>query len=128
MTRPNRDAEWLQNVLDAIGKVEWRTRGGRPLFDADDVLQDAIIRQVAIIGQAVKRLSEDVKRTYPDIPWREIAGMRDILVHDYNDVDLDIVWAVVEKDLPALKAVVQKALATEATTSPPPQPPRPPKS
>jgi len=128
MTRPNRDAEWLQNVLDAIGKVEWRTRGGRTLFDADDVLQDAIIRQVAIIGQAVKRLSEDVKRTYPDIPWREIAGMRDILVHDYNDVDLDIVWAVVEKDLPALKAVVQKALATEATTSPPPQPPRPPKS
>lgn len=107
---PQRDVEWLRDILEAIEKIEARVVGGRAAFDRDGVLQDAIVRQLQIIGQATKRLSEDFRVRYPDVPWREIAGMRDVLVHDYSRVDLNAVWNVVEKELPPLKKAVEAAL------------------
>ena len=70
---------------------------------ADRKTQDAVVRNLEIIGEAVKRLSPDLTGAHVDIPWRQIAGMRDKLIHDYFGVDLDLVWGVVEQELPALR-------------------------
>lgn len=72
--------------------------------------QDAVIRKLEIIGEAVKQLSDATKRSRPEIPWKQIAGMRDQLTHHYFGVDLALVWRVVERDLPALKAAVTALL------------------
>nr|WP_220681158.1 DUF86 domain-containing protein [Methanofollis formosanus] len=77
---------------------------------ASPMVQDAVIRNFEIIGEAVKQVSEKVKEKRPDVPWRAIAGLRDILIHRYMGVDLDAVWDVVEQDLPALKRAVTEIL------------------
>jgi uncharacterized protein with HEPN domain len=74
------------------------------------VLQDAIIRNFEVIGEAVKQLSPELLKQYDQVPWRRIAGFRDILTHDYMGVDLDEVWNVIENDLPQLKRTVQTML------------------
>ena len=75
--------------------------------------QDATIRKLQVIGQAVKNLSDNSKSRQPRIPWKQIAGLRDKVIHDYFGVNLDIVWGVVEKDLPQLRRAVD-ALLTDA--------------
>jgi uncharacterized protein with HEPN domain len=72
----------------------------------DRMRQDAVIRKLEIIGEAVKQLSDATRQRQPEIPWRQIAGMRDRLTHNYFGVDLVLVWRVVEHDLPALKVAV----------------------
>ena len=73
--------------------------------------QDAVLRKLEIIGQAVKNLSEKAKASQPQIPWKQIAGMRDKVIHDYFGVNLDIVWAVVENELPKLEIAISVLLA-----------------
>ena len=75
--------------------------------------QDAVARNFEIIGEATKRLSDKTKIARPDLPWRDIAGFRDVLIHNYMGVDLDEVWNAVENDLPALQRVVTELLAAE---------------
>ena len=106
------DLPYLRHILDAIGRVESYVSG----VDESDFLenaekQDAVIRQLQIIGEAVKRLSEELRAAYPDIPWREVAGMRDKLVHDYFGVDLQFVWITAAQDVPALKPQIERVLA-----------------
>jgi uncharacterized protein with HEPN domain len=72
--------------------------------------QDAVIRQLEIIGEATKRLSENLRAAHPDIPWRRIAGMRDVLIHDYLGVDLNAVWEATQKDIPGLKTRIEMIL------------------
>ena len=72
--------------------------------------QDAVVRNLEIIGEAVKRLSPDLTGAHSDVPWRQIAGMRDKLIHDYFGVDLDLVWAVVEQELPTLRTRIAAML------------------
>ncbi len=73
--------------------------------------QDAVIRNLEIIGEATKRLSTELKNMNPKIPWREIAGLRDVLIHDYMGVDVQVVWNVVTQDIPNLKSTVAQLLA-----------------
>lgn len=77
---------------------------------AERMRQDAVIRKLEIIGEAVKQLSNATKESRSEIPWKQIAGMRDRLTHGYFGVDLALVWRVVERDLPALKAAVMALL------------------
>jgi uncharacterized protein with HEPN domain len=77
----------------------------------DKMRQDALLRKLEIIGEAVKNLSGKSKQQQAYIPWREISGMRDRLTHDYFGVDLELVWATVDKDIPNLKAAIERLLA-----------------
>lgn len=104
------DRVYLGHILDAIHDIEQYASVGRDAFMSDKMRQDALIRKLEVIGEAVKNLSENAKQRRPEIPWRQIAGMRDRLTHDYFGVDLALVWVAVEKDLPSLKAAVASIL------------------
>lgn len=69
--------------------------------------QDAILRRITIIGEATKRLSKEFREQHPTIPWKEIAGMRDVITHDYDEVDLDEVWTVINENLPQLLSYIE---------------------
>ncbi len=94
---------YLNHMVDAIRAVERYIDGVTEAeFRANEMLQDAVIRQIQILGEACKRLSADLKEAHPDVPWRDIAGMRDKLVHDDFGVDVDMVWLTARDDLPEL--------------------------
>lgn len=105
-----RDVLFLKHVLAAIDDVRSFTSEGAAVFRVDRKTQSAVIRQLQIIGEAVKQLSAPLTLSEPGIPWRQIAGARDRLVHAYFNVDLDAVWSMVEQDLPALEENVQRML------------------
>jgi uncharacterized protein with HEPN domain len=79
-------------------------------FLEDRKTQSAVLHQLAVMGEAVKRMSQGFKEAHPQMPWRLVAGMRDVVIHEYNDVDLDEVWRVVEKDLPELIQLLEPLL------------------
>jgi len=81
------------------------------VFIGSPMAQDAVIRNFEVIGEAVKRIPESMKEERPDIPWRRIAGLRDVLIHQYMRVDLEAVWAIVRDDLPEFKQAVAEILA-----------------
>ena len=104
------DHAYLCHIMDFITKIESYATVGKEEFLAVSHWQDAIIRNLEIIGEATKRLSNPLKEQYPDIPWRNIAGLRDVLIHDYMGVDLESVWNVIENDLPVLKKHIRLIL------------------
>ena len=111
----NRDEIYLRHIADAGEKIGVYTSGGRVRFLAESHWQDAVIRQLEIIGEATKKLSETTRNQNPDIPWRRIAGMRDILIHDYFRVDLLAPWEVSQKEVPFLKRRVKELIDRSAT-------------
>jgi uncharacterized protein with HEPN domain len=104
------DRVYLDHIRDAISDIQEYASVGRDIFMTDRMRQDAVIRKIEIIGEAVKQLSSVTKDGRPEIPWKQIAGMRDRLTHHYFGVDLGLVWRVVERDLPVLKAAVATLL------------------
>jgi uncharacterized protein with HEPN domain len=99
----NTQRPYLLHALDAIDAVLEYTQDGRDAFFADRKTQDAVIRNIEVLGQAVKSLSAETRAHDDSIPWRQIAGMRDKLIHEYFGVDLALVWDVVERELPSLR-------------------------
>ena len=99
-----RDSEvYLEDILQAIGKIRKYTAGlTRNDLDQDEKTLDAVIRNLEIIGEAAKMVPESVRVSYPAIEWRKIAGLRDILAHQYFEVDLDIIWDIIQNKLPEL--------------------------
>jgi len=104
------DRLYLTHILECLDKIEQYAAVGRDAFDADPMRQDAIIRNFEIVGEATKRLSEEVRSLRPDISWREVAGFRDVLIHGYLGVDLNQVWNIIQNDMPALKDAVTELL------------------
>lgn len=102
---------YLHHILAAIDDIRTYTTDGEDVFMHDRMRQDAVVRKLEVIGEATKQLSDSVRQLRPRIPWREIAGMRDKMIHEYFGVNLTIVWAVVERDLPTLRQAAIDMLA-----------------
>lgn len=106
------DRIYLLHVRDAIRQIVEYTAIEKEAFFADRKTQDAVVRNLEIIGEAAKRVSPGLKAAHPDIAWKPIAGMRDKLIHDYFGVNVQLVWDAVERDLPALYEKVKDLLKT----------------
>ena len=103
------DAVRLQHMLDAAKKIaEFVKAKNRKDLDRDEKLAFALIRLLEIIGEAAKGVSDASRKSHPEIPWKEMTGTRDRLIHGYFDVDLDIVWQIVTVDIPKLVTVLEK--------------------
>jgi uncharacterized protein with HEPN domain len=99
---------YLDDIWDCITAIEEYSRSvEKDAFLADRKLQDAILRRLEVMGEAVKHLPDEFRERYPDVPWKRLAGLRDILIHEYFGVKMLRVWYMVQTDLPALKRAVQ---------------------
>jgi uncharacterized protein with HEPN domain len=103
----NRDKVYLLHIRDALAKIESYVAIGYDRFMADSHWQDAVIRQLEIVGEATKKLSPELKLRFPSVPWRQISGLRDVLIHDYMGVDLNAIWEITRQNLPELKSVIE---------------------
>lgn len=105
------ESVYLRHVLDAIIKIEEYIKSiDEVAFNENTLVQDGVIRQLEIIGKAVRHFSSEFRQMHNQLPWQDIAGMRDKLIHDYFGVDLDTVWLTVKEDIPFLKSGVLKIL------------------
>ena len=96
---------YIQHMLTSLKLIEKYLHGkSKDDFLSSEQLQDAVIRRLEIIGEAVKNLPEDIIKNHSDLPWKQIAGMRDILIHQYFGVDLELTWEVIQVELPVLKS------------------------
>jgi uncharacterized protein with HEPN domain len=105
------DRLFLIHVRESIGRIEEYTADGREAFFADTRTQDAVLRNLQTFSESTQRLSSDLKAAHPEVDWRGISGLRNILVHDYLGINLVRVWEIVEHDLPLLKRQVERLLA-----------------
>lgn len=108
------DRVFLRHIRDAIARIESYVSGGREAFLAQTIIQDAVIRNLEVIGEAVKNLSDGLRVRHPEGPRTRIAGMRDVLIHEYFGVRVETVWAAVQNRLPELKRHVESLLAAGA--------------
>ena len=101
---------YLSNIKECIERIEEYTKGGKEEFMQNKMIQDAVIRNFEIIGEATKRLSPELRSQYSDVPWQQMAGLRDVLIHDYLKVNLNLVWQIIEQNLSNLKRQVTAIL------------------
>ncbi len=105
---------FIKHIRDAIKLIEdFTSRYVQKNFLHDDLVQSAVVRQIEIMGEATKNISESFKKDYPKIPWSDLAGMRDKLIHGYFGVDFNRVWKVVREDVPKLKKQITEILEKE---------------
>jgi uncharacterized protein with HEPN domain len=109
--------ERVLDVLESIERIEKYEGSGRQEFERNELVQVWILHHLQILGEAVNALRPEFEQDHPEVPWAAIVGMRNILVHQYFEIDADIVWSVVESDLPRLKACFRAILETLPTPS-----------
>jgi len=112
-----KDVDRLCDVLEAIAAIERHAGPNRERFDGDELVRTWCLHHIEIIGEAVARVSDELRAKYPLAPWRDIVAMRNNLIHGYFDVDWEAVWAVVEHDIVPLKQAVDAILRTEGEGS-----------
>lgn len=100
------DAVYLRHIRECIRRIEEDIAGGRERFIASHTIQDAVLRNLQTMAEATQRLSDAAKATRPEVEWRSIAAFRNVLVHDYLGVDLQAIWDIVQRDVPALKRAI----------------------
>jgi uncharacterized protein with HEPN domain len=104
------DRARLEDIARALDRIQAETAGGKNAFDNDPKVQIWVLYHLQIIGEACRGLSESFRARFPDPVWRNAIGLRNILVHHYFEIDADLIWEVVERDLPPLREVVESAL------------------
>ena len=108
MTKRKPDV-YLQDILESIKQIEAYLKDvSEDQFYQNTEKQDAVMRRLEIIGEAVKHIPENIRKNNQDVPWRKIAGMRDIIIHEYFGITLSMVWVVTQRDLPDLKSKIQQ--------------------
>ena len=113
----SRDAIYLLDILEAARLAQTYVAGKTfDDFAQDMQCQDAVIRRLEIIGEAARRLSDETRQSLPAIPFNTIADMRNLLIHEYDDVDLSIVWDTIQNDLPPLITTLEKIVPPDETT------------
>jgi uncharacterized protein with HEPN domain len=103
---------YLHDILTAISRIQTDTQEGKEAFFVDTKTQDAVNRNFEIIGEVVKRIPKTILNTQPQIPWQDVAGFRDVLIHEYHEVDLEEVWLVIEQDLANLRQAIEALIST----------------
>ena len=98
----------LEHIYECIERIQEYTGGERATFFASRMVQDAVMRNLQTLAESTQRLSTVLKNTEQDVPWRAVAGFRNVLAHDYLHVDLEVVWTVVDRDLPELASAVER--------------------
>jgi uncharacterized protein with HEPN domain len=104
------DRVYLKHILRCIARIEEYTAGGRDRFFASHLIQDGVIRNLQTLAESSQHLSDAVKASHPTVDWKGLAGFRNVLVHDYLGVDLDLVYRAVDQDVPKLKVACEAAL------------------
>ncbi len=102
---------YLEDIIEAIGKIRTYTAGlSADSFAADNKTLDAVLRNLEVIGEAVKCIPDDIRLQHPHVEWKKMAGLRDILIHQYFGIDADIIWDVVQNKLPELERQIRDAV------------------
>jgi uncharacterized protein with HEPN domain len=102
---------FIEDILLSIGKIEVFTKGmDYKRFTQSDLVIDAVIRNLEIIGEAAKNVPESIKGKYEEIPWHRMVGLRNVAIHDYFGIDLEIVWEIITKNLPEVKGRIEEVL------------------
>lgn len=101
---------YLHHILECIGRIEEDTRKGRDAFFASHTLQDAVLRNVQTLSESAQRLPQQVKDAHPEVEWKDIAAFRNVLVHNYLGIDLEMIWDIVQRDIPRLKRSINLML------------------
>ena len=102
------DILYLKHILESIDKIETYAKVGKTEFMETSHWQDAVIRNLEIIGEATKNIPDSFRKKYPEVPWKKIAGFRDIVIHAYFRVDIDVTWRIIKTDIPDLKEKILK--------------------
>lgn len=107
--KPSRQADrvYLAHMLKCIARITEYVKGDEAGFRPSRLIQDAVVRNLQTLAESSQHLTDEIKLSEPGVPWRAIAGFRNILVHDYLAIDIDVVWQVVSRELPTLQSALQ---------------------